>query len=103
QINKEMIRRALRAGTLTFKAIPIYCGSALRDKGVQEVLDGVLWYLPSPLDIPSIDAFDPESDDPPEKQTPRKLGPDTDGALACLAFKTMTEQHGDLTYLRVYS
>ncbi|MBK8208415.1 MAG: elongation factor G [Planctomycetes bacterium] len=103
EITDEMIRAALRKGALTFKAIPIYCGSALRDKGVQEVLNGVLWYLPSPLDIPPVDAFDPESDEPPEKQTPRKLGADTNGALACLAFKTMSEQHGDLTYLRIYS
>jgi elongation factor G len=103
QINDQMIRRALRAGCLSFKAIPVYCGSALRDKGVQEVLNGVLWYLPSPLDIPPVDAFDPESDDPIEQQTPRKLTADPSGPLACLAFKTMTEQHGDLTYIRVYS
>ncbi|MCB9893755.1 MAG: elongation factor G [Planctomycetes bacterium] len=102
-IDDAMIRRALRKGCLNFTAIPVYCGSALRDKGVQEVLNGVLWYLPSPLDIPPVDAFDPQSDDPPEKQEPRKLPPDVNGPLACLAFKTMTEQHGDLTYIRIYS
>ena len=103
QITNEGIRAALRRGCISFKAIPVYCGSALRDKGVQEVLNGVLWYLPSPLDIPAVDAFDPESDDAQDKQTPRKLNADPEGALACLAFKTMTEQHGDLTYIRVYS
>jgi elongation factor G len=103
KISHEMIRKALRKGCLSFKAIPVYCGSALRDKGVQEVLNGVLWYLPSPLDIPPVDAFDPRSDDPPEKQTPRKLSADPDGPLACLVFKTMVEPHGDLTYIRVYS
>ena len=103
QIDDVMIRKALRKGCLSFKAIPVYCGSALRDKGVQEVLNGVLWYLPSPLDIPPVDSFDPESDEPIESQTPRKLSADTSGPLACLAFKTMTEQHGDLTYIRIYS
>ncbi|MCZ7606043.1 MAG: elongation factor G [Planctomycetota bacterium] len=102
-VTQEMIRRGLRKGCNDFKLIPVYCGSALRDKGVQEVLNGVLWYLPSPLDIPPVDAFDPDSDEPQDKQTPRKLGADTNGALACLAFKTMSEQHGDLTYLRIYS
>ena len=103
KITDVMIRRALRKGALTFTAIPVYCGSALRDKGVQEVLNGVLWYLPSPLDIPPVDAFDPKSDEPPEKQVPRKMPAKFDAPLACLAFKTMSEQHGDLTYIRIYS
>lgn len=99
QVTNEMIRKALRHGTLSFQCIPVFCGSALRDKGVQEVLDGVVWYLPSPTDIPPVDALDPKD----EEAEPRKLPPDTTGPLAVLAFKTATEQHGDLTYVRIYS
>jgi elongation factor G len=99
EISKEMIRAALRKGCCAFTLIPVFCGSALRDKGVQEVLDGVLWYLPSPLDVPPVEAFDPREDNP-EK---RSLNADPSGPLAALAFKTMSEQHGDLTYVRVYS
>ncbi|MEZ5991109.1 MAG: elongation factor G [Planctomycetota bacterium] len=99
QVTNEMIRRALREGTLNFKCIPVFCGSALRDKGVQEVLDGVVWYLPSPTDIPPVDAFDPKE----EEAEPRKLPASPEGPLAVLAFKTATEEHGDLTYVRIYS
>ena len=98
-VTNEMIRAALRKGTLSFKCIPVFCGSALRDKGVQEVLDGVVWYLPGPNDIPPVDAFDPKD----ETKDPRKLGADPDGELAVFAFKTATEPHGDLTYVRIYS
>ncbi|MCA8912073.1 MAG: elongation factor G [Planctomycetes bacterium] len=99
QVTNDMIRKALRTGTLNFKCIPVFCGSALRDKGVQEVLDGVVWYLPAPTDIPPVDAFDPKD----EEKEPRKLPADPNGPLAALAFKTATEEHGDLTYVRIYS
>ena len=99
EVTNEMIRAALRDGTLNFKCVPVFCGSALRDKGVQEVLDGVVWYLPSPTDIPPVDALDPKD----EEKEPRKLTADPEGPLAVLAFKTATEQHGDLTYVRIYS
>lgn len=99
QVTNAMIRRALRDGTLNFKCIPVFCGSALRDKGVQEVLDGVVWYLPGPADIPPVDALDPKD----EEAEPRKLPADPEGPLAVLAFKSATEEHGDLTYVRIYS
>ncbi|MDC1141452.1 elongation factor G [Planctomycetota bacterium] len=99
EVTNEMIRAALRKGTLDFTITPVFCGSALRDKGVQEVLDGCLWYLPSPKDLPPVDAIDPKNED----AEPRKLSADNEGPLACLAFKSQTEEHGDLTFIRVYS
>lgn len=99
QITKPMIRRAIRKGTLEFRLVPVVCGSALRDKGVQDVLDAVLWYLPAPDDVPPVPALNPKD----ESQEPRQLPCSSDGPLAVLAFKTATEQHGDLTYVRVYS
>lgn len=99
EVTNEMIRAAIRKGTLDFTIVPVLCGSALRNKGVQDVLDAVVWYLPSPLDLPPVDAIDPKDED----AEPRKLTADPDGPLAVLAFKTATEQHGDLTYVRVYS
>jgi elongation factor G len=99
EITNEMIRAALRKGCCDFTLIPVVCGSALRNKGVQDVLNAVLWYLPSPLDVPPVEAFDVEDD----TKVVGTLDPDPNGPLAAIAFKTMTEQHGDLTYVRVYS
>ena len=98
QVTKEMIRAALRKGTIAFTIVPVLCGSALRNKGVQEVLDAVNWYLPGPLDLPPVEARDPK-----DEEKVRGLTCDPDGPLGVLCFKSATEEHGDLTYVRVYS
>jgi len=99
EITSEDLKRALRTATLGSHAVPILCGSAFKNKGVQPMLDAVVDYLPSPLDIP-----------PTMGTVPRKEGvtverpPDDSAPFSALAFKIMTDPFvGKLTYLRVYS
>lgn len=92
------IKRALRQATLQNRLFPVYCGAALRNKGVQPVLDGVVDYLPSPQDVGATRGMDPTTGAdiqcPPEEKAP----------LAALAFKVVTDPYvGRLAYLRVYS
>jgi elongation factor G len=97
-IDEEQLRKALRAGTLALEIVPVLCGSAFKNKGVQPLLDAVIDYLPSPLDVPPIEGVDPRD----EKARTRKA--DDDEPFSALAFKLITDQHaGHLTYLRVYS
>ena len=99
EITPEDLQRAIRTVTLGSHAVPILCGSAFKNKGVQPMLDAVVEYLPSPLDIPAA-----------EGTVPRKEGvtverpADDNAPFAALAFKIMTDPYvGKLTYLRVYS
>jgi elongation factor G len=94
----DELRKALRAATIAFKLHPVYCGSALKYVGVQRVLDGVIDYLPSPMDMPPIKGHDVKE---PEKIIERHPNPDE--PFCGLAFKIVNDQHGDLTYVRVYS
>jgi elongation factor G len=94
----EELRKALRAATIAFKLHPVFCGSALKYVGVQRVLDGVIDYLPSPLDMPAIKGHDIKD---PDKIIERHPNPDE--PFCGLAFKIVNDQHGDLTYVRVYS
>ncbi|MGH3077985.1 MAG: elongation factor G [Gaiellaceae bacterium] len=97
-VTPEMIRRALRTGTLTGRVTPVLAGSAFKNKGVQPLLDGIVDYLPSPVDIPPVQGLDPKSAE--EETRP----PDLDAPFAALAFKVMTDPFvGKLTYFRVYS
>jgi len=98
EISESEIRAALRKGTIGFKCHPVFCGSALKYVGVQRLLNGVVDYLPSPLDVPAIKGHDI---DHPEKILERKSDPNE--PFAGLAFKIVTDQHGTLTYVRVYS
>ncbi len=91
------LKRALRTATLAMRIQPVLCGSALKNKGVQMVLDAVIDYLPSPHDLVSIVGTDPKSG----KTITRKL--EADEPLTAFAFKTCSDTHGDLTYVRVYS
>jgi len=94
----EMIRRALRKGTLSGKVTPVLAGSAFKNKGVQALLDAIVDYLPSPLDVPPVLGLDPKKDE--EATRPADL----DAPFAALAFKVMTDPYvGKLTYFRVYS
>ena len=95
----EEILTALRRGTLAFKCVPVLCGSAFKNKGVQQLLDGVIDFLPSPIDIPDVQGTDP---DDIEKKLTRKAADDQ--PFSGLAFKIMTDPHvGTLTFVRVYS
>ena len=97
-VTPEMIKRALRAGTLADALTPVLLGSAFKNKGVQPLLDGVIDYLPSPLDVPAIQGLDPKT----EAQLTRNADPAA--PFAALAFKVMTDPFvGKLTYFRVYS
>jgi elongation factor G len=97
-VTPEMIRRALRTGTLADAITPVFLGSAFKNKGVQPLLDGVIDYLPSPLDVPAIQGIDPRKD----VETTREASPDA--PFSALVFKVMSDPFvGKLTYFRVYS
>jgi elongation factor G len=95
---EDEVRRAIRAGTIAMRITPILCGSAFKNKGVQQLLDGVVDLLPSPLDIPPVTGLDPHT----HKEIQRK--PADNEPFAALAFKIMSDPFaGQLTYFRVYS
>jgi elongation factor G len=98
QVTPEMIKRALRAGTLADALTPVLLGSAFKNKGVQPLLDAVIDYLPSPLDVPPMQGLDPKT----QEEITRK--PSLDEPFSALAFKVMSDPYvGKLTYFRVYS
>lgn len=96
-VTVEDIHNALRKGTISRTLFPVLCGSALRNKGVQMVLDAVLAYLPSPQDLPEVAGIDPKTKDP----ITRKLI--NDAPLSALAFKIVNDKNGNMTFIRVYS
>jgi elongation factor G len=97
-VTPEMIRRALRKATLAIAVTPVLLGSAFKNKGVQPLLDAVVDYLPSPLDVPPIHGIDPRT----EHELSRR--PAEDEPFSALAFKVMSDPYvGKLTYFRVYS
>jgi elongation factor G len=98
KVTNEEIWAALRKGTLAFKFVPVLCGSAFKNKGVQPLLDAVVSYLPSPLDVPSV-----EGPDPNKKNVTVKRKASDDEPFAALAFKVMNDPFGTLTFFRVYS
>jgi elongation factor G len=97
-ISEELIKKALRKATVEIKLIPVLCGAAFKNKGVQLLLDAVVDYLPSPLDLPPVKGVNPDNDEE-EYRYPKDSDP-----FSALAFKIMTDPFvGQLTYLRVYS
>ena len=93
-----MIRRALRAGTLADAITPVLLGSAFKNKGVQPLLDAVVDYLPSPLDVPAVQGIDPKTDEELTRAA------SMDAPFSALVFKVMSDPFvGKLTYFRVYS
>ncbi len=97
-IPAESITKGLREATLRLDAVPVLCGSAFRNKGVQPLLDAVVDYLPSPLDVPPVEGMRPGKDELVERKASE------DEPLAALAFKIATDRHvGQLTYVRIYS
>ena len=98
QVTPEMIKRALRAGTIADALTPVLLGSAFKNKGVQPLLDGVVDYLPSPLDVPPMIGLDPKT----EQEITREAS--LEAPFSALAFKVMSDPYvGKLTYFRVYS
>ncbi len=94
----DELKSALRRAVIAYKLVPIYAGSSLRNKGVQPLLDGVVDYLPSPVDLDKVHGLHPKTGEPEE----RKLIPTE--SLSGLAFKIQNDPHvGKLTYFRVYS
>ncbi len=98
ELGVEEIRRGLRKGTVGLHLVPVFCGAAYRNKGVQPLLDGVVHYLPSPLDVPPVRGTDPETGEEQERVA------DDAAPFSALAFKIATDPFvGRLTFLRVYS
>jgi len=99
ELTNEELRHAIRAATIKGKIFPVFCGSAFKNKGVQSLLDGVIDYLPSPVDIPAIQGHLPHKD---ETFATREAS--DDAPFSALAFKIMTDPYvGKLTFFRVYS
>ena len=97
EIEPDQIRAAIRKATLEIEMTPVFVGSAFKNKGVQPLLDGVIDYLPSPLEVPPIQGVTPDGEEVTREA-------DENGPLAALAFKVQSDPHvGKLTYMRVYS
>ena len=97
-IPPAMIRATLRQGTITNKLVPVVCGTSYRNKGVQKLLDAIVDYMPSPLDIPAIKGVDPDTGDEDERPA------DDEAPFSALAFKIAADPYvGRLSFIRVYS
>ena len=96
-LDEADLRTAIRKGTLSFSFVPILCGSAFKNKGVQQMLDAVVDYMPSPLDIPAASGVKPDTEDVITRDADEKA------PFSALAFKIVSDPFGRLTYFRVYS
>jgi elongation factor G len=96
-ISVEEIKNALRVGTISGKIIPVTCGSAYKNKGVQPLLDSVIEFLPSPLDVDAVPGTEPRTGETIERH------PSDDEPFSALAFKIVSDRFGTLTFFRVYS
>ncbi|MCA9292383.1 MAG: elongation factor G [Phycisphaerales bacterium] len=94
----DEIRTAIRKGCIALECNPVFTGAALRNIGVQRLIDGVIDFLPSPIEVPEVQGVNPR--DPAEKLTRPH---DASAPLSALVFKVVPDAHGDLTYVRVYS
>ncbi|MCD8322214.1 MAG: elongation factor G [Oscillospiraceae bacterium] len=98
EVPSDMIRTALREGTISGKLVCVTCGTSYRNKGVQKLLDAIVDYLPSPLDVPPVKGTNPKTDEETQRE------PSDDAPFSALAFKIMTDPYvGKLTFARVYS
>ena len=97
-VPEDMIRRALRKGTIDNLLVPVVCGTSYKNKGVQKLLDAIVDYMPSPLDIPAIQGVNPDTDEEDERPA------DDNAPFSALAFKIATDPYvGRLSFVRVYS
>jgi len=98
EIPKDRIRKAIRKATCAVEMIPVTCGTSYRNKGIQRLLDAIVDYMPSPLDIPAIKGVNPKTDEEEERPS------DDNAPFSALAFKIMTDPYvGRLSFVRVYS
>lgn len=97
EIDLKDLKQAIRTATIKLELVPVFCGSALRNKGIQPLLGGIVEYLPSPLDVPPIIGHVPDTG------MEEKRRPDEKGPFSSLAFKVMMDQGRKMTYIRVYS
>ena len=98
QIPTEKIRAAIRRATVAVKMVPVVCGTSYKNKGVQKLLDAIVDYLPSPLDIPAVEGVNPKTGETETREA------SDDAPFAALAFKIMTDPYvGKLAFFRVYS
>jgi elongation factor G len=98
ELTTEQLKKGLRAATISNQLVPVFCGSAFKNKGVQPLLDAVVAYLPSPLEIEDVRGKNPKTGEPDTRP------PQDDAPFAALAFKVMTDPYvGTLTFARVYS
>ena len=97
-ITEEDIKSAIRKGCISQECYPVLCGSALKNIGVQRLINAIIEYLPNPTEVPAIEGTDPRN---PEKKILRDHTPDA--PFSALVFKVVNDSHGDLTYVRVYS
>jgi len=96
--DETKLRELIRKGTLSQAFVPVCMGTAFKNKGVQPLLDNVVWYMPSPKDVPNIQGINPKDDSPMERRSA------DDEPMSCLAFKIMNDPFvGTLTFVRVYS
>jgi len=97
EIDIQSIQRAIRQATINLELVPIYCGAALRNKGIQPLLDGIVRYLPSPLDIPPVKGINPKTKESETRSATVKE------SFSSLAFKVAMDQGRKMTFLRIYS
>ena len=98
EITEEEIKRAIRTATISGVIVPVLCGTAFKNKGIQPLLDAVVAYMPSPLDVGAVKGIDPKTEEPMERQ------PSDEEAFSALAFKILTDPFvGKLSFFRVYS
>jgi len=95
--SEEVIREAIRRETISLSLVPVLCGAALKNKGIQPLLDAIVDYLPSPIDVPPVKGIDPRTDHVEERAS------SDDEPFCGLAFKIMMDQGRQLTYTRIYS
>ncbi|UCG79712.1 MAG: GTP-binding protein, partial [Desulfobacterales bacterium] len=96
-VTPEMLVPSIRRATTSLELVPVFCGAALRNKGIQPLLDGIVDFLPSPLDVPPVEGIDPDTGQV------KKTEPSERSPLAALVFKVMMDQGRRLNYVRVYS
>jgi len=97
EFSEDVIKEAIRKGTISLSLVPVLCGAALKNKGIQPLLDAIVDYLPSPVDIPPVKGVNPRTDEVEERAS------NDDEPFCGLAFKIMMDQGRKLTYTRIYS
>lgn len=103
EVSIATLKRCIKKGAIAGDFRPVLCGTAFKNKGVQPLLDAVIDYLPSPLDVPGIAVVTEQESDEPDTVDRRRIKADPEAAFAGLAFKIINDKYGTLTFVRVYS